>query len=130
MSKDRYETIRLILKERSDGRSWFDVIDEFISQDCEGGGGECILAEGEDSDCDDHEHTELFPCTCGLETMGGSSGTLEQCFKAETTVGHGLQPIDLAHAIANLYAGLEVDEKILKWAENEIRFEEEWDSEL
>ncbi len=81
MSEERYEAIEMIIKSREDGRSWFDVIEEIISQDCTGGGGDCILAAGEDSDCDDHEHTELFPCTCGLESMGGTSGTLQQCYK-------------------------------------------------
>lgn len=90
MSEDRYEAIELVIKERSDGRSWFDVLEELISQDCTGGGGDCITSCGceryveecEDCmDCDDHEHTELFPCTCGLESMGGMSGTLNQCFK-------------------------------------------------
>lgn len=57
---DRYESIELIVKARLDGESWFDIISELISSDCEG--------------------TDDIPCSCGLESMGGSQGTLEQCY--------------------------------------------------
>lgn len=61
MDEDRYEAIELIVRSRADGVSWFDVISDLISADCQG--------------------SETEPCTCGLESMGGSGGTLEQCYR-------------------------------------------------
>lgn len=79
---DRYEALELIIKVREDGESWFDVIMDYISGDCEGGGGDCILfGDASDPDCDFHDHTEILPCTCGLESAGGTTGTLAQCYK-------------------------------------------------
>ena len=72
MSEERYETIHLIIRSRSteEGESWFDVISDFISGDCE-----AILDES----------GEQIDCTCGLLTMGGSGGTLEQCYDHDRT---------------------------------------------
>ena len=61
MTEDRYETLEMILKSREDGRSWFDVLLDYIAQDCHG------------------SETDL--CTCSLQHMGGSGGTIEQCWK-------------------------------------------------
>ena len=58
MSEDRYESLELIIKAREDGQTWFDIIMEIVSGDCNG-----------------------EECTCGLESAGGSSGTLDQCFR-------------------------------------------------
>lgn len=80
--EERYESLELIVKCCQDGEYWFDVISELISGNCEGGGGECIT-DDEDSDCDDHEHEEILQCTCGLESMGGCVGTLEQCYDSQ-----------------------------------------------
>lgn len=80
---DRYESIEIIVKARQEGESWFDVISDYITQDCEGGGGDCLVEDSDESDCDDHEHTELFPCTCGMESMGGTSGTLDQIYESK-----------------------------------------------
>lgn len=75
--EDRYESLELIIKARDDGQSWFDVIIDMITENCEG-------------DPESEENT----CTCGLESAGGSSGTLDQCYRhvgiAEDLVG----PID------------------------------------
>lgn len=124
--EDRYEQISLIVKERMDGESWFDIIFDYIAGDCEGGGGDCLIAEDDESDCDDHEHDKIIPCSCGMESLGGTSGTLDQCYKATTNVGQGLQPIDLAYAIMGLHTGMRDENisKVLKWAEDEIKFEE------
>lgn len=115
MEEDRYETIHITLKSRSDGKAWFDVLFDYITENC----------EGTDSDEDD--------CTCGMESMGGSGGTLEQCYAYETTVGGGLQPIDLAEAIINLLVvdDFELDTDTLKavqWARKEIESEEYWNN--
>lgn len=97
--RDRYEALELIIKRRDDGVSWFDVLSDYISGDCQGGGGECILdpcennchgltdcavCEGSglsESDCDSHEHEPIIECTCGLESFGGMQGTLDQCYR-------------------------------------------------
>lgn len=62
--EDRYEAISLIVKVRDDGENWFDIIADLISENC----------EGEPDD-------DTKPCTCGLESMGGCTGTLDQCFR-------------------------------------------------
>lgn len=134
--EDRYEQIELILKSRPDQAYWFDVISDYISQDCEGSGGDCIVEEDNyDSDCDDHEHTELFPCTCGMEYMGGTAGTLKQCYEASTRLGQGLQPIDVARVIdffadpqQSKYVSPEDRLKVIKWAKSEIEFEESFEN--
>lgn len=59
--EDRYEALELIVKCREDGESWFDIIQELISKDCQG--------------------SEDDPCTCGLESLGGCSGTLDECYR-------------------------------------------------
>lgn len=117
--EDRYEAIELILKSRPDGAAWFDVIFDMITESC----------EGTDSDEDD--------CTCGMEMMGGSGGTLKQCYDYTTTVGYKLQPIDLARAIVALNErryGDVATEKVIEWAQKEIEFEayfenREWENE-
>lgn len=81
MEEIRYEAITLIVKSRADGKPWFEIFEEMIAGDCEGGGGDCIMEPGEDSDCADHDHEEIIQCTCGLESMGGMSGTLDQCYR-------------------------------------------------
>lgn len=83
MAEDRYEALELIIKVREDGVSWFDIITDLISEDCEGGGGDCIVEDHncDDNDGDDCEYDEVIPCTCGLESAGGMTGTLSQCFK-------------------------------------------------
>lgn len=136
-TEDRYERIELIVKSRP-GEHWFDIISDFITGDCQGGGGECIDASGEripydvDANCDDHEHTEEFPCTCGMESMGGTMGTLAQCFEAGEMVGYKLKRIDVAKGIVEIEMGQTRSDnaiKVLKWAEDEIRFEETWEEE-
>lgn len=109
---DRYEVINLIVKSRPDGKSWFDVVFDMITEECQG--------DGDEKDC-----------TCGMESMGGSGGTLEQCYSYSTTVGSGLQPIDLARAIADLVDGFEPDsptKKVIEWARKEIEFEESFEN--
>lgn len=59
--KDRYEALEIIVKSRLDGESWFDIISEVLIGDCQG--------------------SETEPCTCGTESMTGSVGTLDQCWK-------------------------------------------------
>lgn len=66
-NEERYETINIIIKSRSteEGESWFDVIHDFLTKDCS----PILNEEGEEIDC-----------TCGILTMGGCGGTLEQCY--------------------------------------------------
>lgn len=135
--EDHYEGLELIVKSRQDGVSWFDIISDLITQDCEGGGGDCIVEDGDESDCDDHDHEELLPCTCGLESMGGSGGTLEQCYAWKTNLGGGgIQPIDVARVIDFLaspntapYVAPADRVRIIEWARREIEFEEYFESE-
>lgn len=61
LNEDRYEHIDMIIKTPApDGESWFDKLFDLITSYCN--------AEEDDV------------CTCGLESMGGSGGTLEQCW--------------------------------------------------
>lgn len=129
-TENRYEGIELILKSRTDGESWFDYLFDLLTVDCEG-------------DPESEENT----CTCGLEHMSGSGGTYDEVMAWTTTVGHKLQPIDLARAIIHLtkhnFNSLGTHEeqiaadcviKAIKWAHKEIEFEEyfenrEWENE-
>lgn len=61
MDEDRYEAIELLVKARVDGETWFDTIYDLIAKDCRG--------------------SEHDPCTCGLEHLGGTGGSLEQCWR-------------------------------------------------
>lgn len=130
--EDRYEGIELILKSRADGISWFDVISDYITQDCDS-----VQLE------DDEEGFEQWsPCSCGMEYMGGSGGTLDQCYKWSTNLGQGLQPIDVARVVVFLanaarapYADAALRAKVISWAHYEIEFEEhfenrEWENDV
>lgn len=64
--EERYESINIWVKV-PEGESWFDRIFDLITEGCE--------PYGED---EDGNWTEVNTCTCGLETMGGCTGTLEQ----------------------------------------------------
>lgn len=114
---DNYESLELIVKERSDGVRWFDVIFDLIAEDCEG--------DPEDLD---------RPCTCGLESLGGSIGTLQQCYDRSESVSHGLKYIDIARAIVFLAEGrLGHNESVVKaidWARKEVEFEESFSSNI
>ena len=109
---DLYEGMTIIIKSQGDGATWFDKISDFITQDCEG--------------------SEETPCTCGLESMGGTSGSFGQVCDWSTTIGSGLQPINLAKGIIDLSErnfGLSTDlstetQKVIEWAKKEIEFEE------
>lgn len=108
----KYESINLTVRVRADGQSWFDILGDLISADCQG-----IL---------DNDH-----CTCGLEFMGGMVGTLEQCYESDTAVGNGLHHLDLAKTIIALSEGKggnwspprqspSSPDKVIEWARNEI----------
>jgi hypothetical protein len=120
----RYEIIELTVKAREDGESWFEVLHDYITQDCQG----TPYDEETDEDGD--------PCTCGLEMMSSSGGTLEQCYAWSTSLGRGVQPIHVARALVHMHkklsdASIGVSEDtydIVKWAESEIEFEEKWDN--
>lgn len=125
--EDRYEHIELIVKTRSDGESWFDVIHDFMTKDCDS-----VRLE------DDAEGFEQWStCQCGMEHMSGMGGTLKQCYDHSTDLGRGIQPIDVARAIISLtnhtFNSLGNDKeqkeaenviKIIRWAHSEIEFEE------
>jgi hypothetical protein len=131
MNEDRYETLDMIVKVRPDGQSWFDVISDLITENCEGD------PEVEGS------------CTCGLESMGGSSGTLDQCYRRQGIADDLVGPVDKTDLLRVLRAPaiitacsydpelLEVcsrlmkectwwDETLERWAEEEEE-EEDWD---
>lgn len=127
---DRYEHIELIVKSRQDGTSWFDVIHDYITQDCDS-----VQIDPDDEDSD------WTPCKCGMEHMGGMGGTLQQCYDHSTNLGQGVQPIDVARVIIFLtdparapYVSPADRSKILTWAFSEVEFEEyfenrEWENE-
>lgn len=126
-NEDRFESIEMILKQRDDGTSWFDYLFDLITENCEGGGGTCLVEEGDESDCDDHEHNEILPCTCGMEHMGGRSGTLEQCYEHQTNVAANISPIMLARTIVALWEHRQGDDdtaRVLTWAHKEIEMED------
>lgn len=85
-SEDRYESLDMILKARSDGVSWFDVISDLITDSCEGDPN----VEGS--------------CTCGLESMGGSSGTLDQCYRHQGIADDLVGPVSKEDLIKVLRA--------------------------
>lgn len=106
---DKYEAIDLILEVRPDGERWADILFAYVTQDC--------------------QETEDVPCTCGLESMGAMSGTLEQCQAWSDNVGSGLSLIDLAHAIVayTVPAPGEQPEllgRVVDWAKREIQARE------
>lgn len=112
-TEPRYEAIEIIIRERTDGVSWFDYFFDRITENCEGTG-----TQDEEGNWDD--------CSCGLETMGGSSGTLEQCYEYGTNVAPGISPLMLAEVIEALYDGRphESTKKVREWARHEIEVEE------
>jgi len=124
--EEKFEHVDLIVKCRADGVAWFDVIHDYITQDCDS-----VRLE------DDEEGFEQWtPCSCGMESMGGMSGTLQQCYDHTTHLGQGLQPFDVARAIISLtehsFNSLGTHEeqieaenviRVLKWARSEIKFE-------
>jgi hypothetical protein len=58
---ERWEAFMVMVRRPTEGPSWFDRVHALISADCKG--------------------SETEPCTCGLETMGGTEGTYDQCMK-------------------------------------------------
>lgn len=60
LNEDRYEHLDMIIKSPApDGEPWFDKIFDLITSFC---------------------NAEEDVCTCGLESMGGGGGTLDQCY--------------------------------------------------
>jgi hypothetical protein len=128
--EDRYEHLELIVKSRPDGESWFNVIHDFITKDCDS-----VRLE------DDAEGFEQWsPCQCGMEHMSGMSGTLQQCYDHSTNLGGGVQPIDVARALVALsdykfdMNNINPIARAVAWARKEIEFEEyfenrEWENE-
>lgn len=62
MAEDRYEAFEIIIRARTDDQSWFDIFVDQVTETCQG-----TVEEG--------------GCTCGMESAGGMSGTLEECYK-------------------------------------------------
>lgn len=79
MSEDRYEAFEIIIKARPDGKSWFDIFFDLVTDECEG-------------DPESEENT----CTCGLESAGGTTGTLDQCYRAQGIADDIVGPVDKA----------------------------------
>jgi len=117
MENDRYEAISLIVKQREDGQSWFDCLYDLVTKDCK-------------SDPELDENT----CTCGMETMGGMSGTLEQCYDHQLNITRDISPIMVARAVCFLVDGTlvegdnELTDKVIKWARKEIEWEDNWET--
>lgn len=68
MKEDRYEAFEIIIKSRDDGLSWFDIFVDMVTETCQG-----------TSEPDENGNYE--GCTCGMESAGGMTGTLAQCYK-------------------------------------------------
>lgn len=115
--EDKYELVEIIVRSRDDGVNWFEIFFDLISENCQG---VRFDETGEEGDT----------CTCGLEYMGGTSGTLQQCYDSSTSVGQNLQPIDLARALVALSDyqfdtyNMNPTAKAVAWARKEIEFEE------
>lgn len=116
-AEDHYETVEMVLKSREDGVSWFDYFFDLITENCEGD------PESEENDC-----------TCGLETMGGSGGTLEQCYEYGQNLAAGISPIMVAQTIMSLwesrYGDPDTTDKVIEWARKEIEFEDWFENRL
>lgn len=120
MNEGRYEAIEMVIKCREDGIEWSDYLFDLITENCQG----------------DPESEENI-CTCGMESMGGMSGTLEQCYEWSNNVAAHISPIMIARAVVALWErryGDDNTDKIIEWARKEIEFEEyfenkEWDEE-
>jgi hypothetical protein len=112
-NEDRYESIEMILKCRADGESWFDVLFDFITETCEG-------------DPESEENT----CTCGMQSFGGSGGTLDQCYRQQGIADDLVGPVnkaDLLRALENFTPTNEEDQKIYDRLYNECTW---WDATL
>lgn len=131
-TEDRYEHIELIVKSRPDGEDWFDVIHDYITKDCDS-----VPVRLED---DEEGFEQWTPCHCGMESMSGMSGTLQQCYDHSTSLGQGVQPIDVARALVALSDykfdtyNINPTAKAVAWARKEIEFEKyfenrEWEKE-
>ncbi len=109
--EEKWEHFDIIVRRPAEGDSWFDRIFDLITEDCE---------EAPDPT------PEGWSCKCGLESMGGTQGTLQQCYDHIENVGHGLKLIDLARAIYLMSEGLEGQnhQRVIEWAKYEISFEE------
>lgn len=106
--EDHYEVIELVVRSREDGQTWFDIIFDLISEGCE-------LNPTESG------------CSCGLESMGGSGGTLEQCYNWSNGLAAGISPIMVARALvalSNEQGDYDNVRKCLDWALKEIKCEE------
>lgn len=111
--EDRYESIDMILKCRADGESWFDIIFDLITETCEG-------------DPESEENT----CTCGMESFGGSAGTLDQCYRHQGIADDLVGPVnkaDLLRLLENFTPANEEDQKIYDRLYNECTW---WDETL
>lgn len=121
--EDRYEALDMIIKVRSDGQSWFDIIHDMITEECEG-------------DPESEENT----CTCGMESMGGTTGTLDQCYRhlgiADDIVGP-VSKVDLLRVLSGFEPVVPEDQaaydRLYKeatwWDETLTRWAEESDEE-
>lgn len=67
LEEDRYEHIDILIKSPAEGDPWYDRIFDFITSFCE------PIGERD-------EEGNVEGCTCGMESMGGSIGTLDQCY--------------------------------------------------
>lgn len=66
--EDRYEAFEIIIKAREDGVSWFDIFTDMITETCQG-------------TTEPDEDGNYEGCTCGMESAGGMTGTLDQCYR-------------------------------------------------
>jgi hypothetical protein len=90
--EDRYEHIDILIKSPAGEESWFDRLFDFITSFCSD--------EGE--------------CTCGMESMGGSGGTLDQCYEHMRITEKWAQDVladDLKLALHRLSADTGMDDE-------------------
>lgn len=93
--EDRYEVIEIIVRTPSEEPSWFDKIFDLITETCDG-----VSDQG--------------PCSCGLESMGGSGGTLDQCYdytRISEKWAIDVQAADLKRILSIAADHLEEDDK-------------------
>jgi hypothetical protein len=111
VTEDRYEHLEILIKSPDGDESWFDRISELIESYCE------PIGEAD-------EDGNYEGCTCGMESMGGGSGTLDQCYdrmRVTEKWANDVQADDLKKALEYLdtlddFRGAEFYERLRKAA--------------
>lgn len=88
---ERYEAITIVIKVPENGERPSDALHDWLTKDCQGEYCRCDCHSDYDSEdpeaaCCDGPNKEMClaaekPCTCGMESMGATIGTLEECYR-------------------------------------------------